>query len=495
MIFEPRFNDIESIIHSLFPPILRWAIMDVSWYMQAPAPLVLNSVLASISASAQGIADVEIYPGAKKPISLFLVAIAESGDRKTSIDEIFASPFKQYDREAIKKNQEQTAEWESNRQIWLSEKKKAHKSFDKDEISDKKLKEVIKSEPKKPLLKQIQLSDVTIEALVEKLSNHRLAYIKSSEGGALLKSRLTSNLAVLNTLWDGENYIKNRTGEGPIIIENPRVTLNLMVQPKTLEDFLNGKGYLARESGFLARCLLIKPKSMQGHRKYGVGSFSSERIDPVLNRIKSMLQRKTDHTNNNEIKSNLKLSDHHTDYINSFSDFIERNMAYENYFNDIKDAASKARENALRIAACLHLFIDETESKTIGLEALIIGCHLALYYLNEFKNTFSKSLIQYAMEDEQDLMQWILNRNQPHGVRVTEIQKYGPSRLRKKNTLTPILTRLWQQGRIQYTKIGYTLVINPIINQNQFPPLPQTNATPWLTNQPLGLAQSQRDFF
>ena len=87
---------------------------------------------------------------------------------------------------------------------------------------------MINSEPKKPVLQQIQISDTTSEALIEKLSNYGLAYIKSSEGGSLLKSRLTSNLLMLNILWDGESYTKILTGDDPIIIESPRVTLNLM---------------------------------------------------------------------------------------------------------------------------------------------------------------------------------------------------------------------------------------------------------------------------
>ena len=132
MNFVNHFNDLEKIINDCFPSVLRDAIMEVSRYMQTPAPLVLNAVLASISASAQGIADVEIYSGSRKPISLFLAAIAESGDRKTSIDEIFASQFKQYDSEAIKRYREETAQWKLDRQTWMNKKKKAQRDFNKE---------------------------------------------------------------------------------------------------------------------------------------------------------------------------------------------------------------------------------------------------------------------------------------------------------------------------------------------------------------------------
>lgn len=472
MNFVHRFNDFEKIINDCFPSVLRDAIMEVSRYMQTPAPLVLNAVLASISASAQGIADVEIYSGSRKPISLFLAAIAESGDRKTSIDEIFAAPFKQYDSEAIKRHREETAKWKLDRQTWMNKKKKAQRDFNNEKISEEQLQEVINSEPKKPVLQQIQISDTTSEALIEKLSNYGLAYIKSSEGGSLLKSRLTSNLMMLNIIWDGESYTKILTGDDPIIIESPRVTLNLMLQLKIFEDFLTGKGESARESGFFARLLMTKPKSMQGQRKYRqTGSLPSEKIDPVLGRIKSLLQRSMDRTNKNDKRSILKISEHHADYINSFSEFIEYRIAPGGQFHDVKDAASKTRENALRIAACLHLFIDETDSQIISFDALEIGCHLALQYLFEFKKIFGEDPMQNAAEDEQELLQWIANRNQLNqlqGVGLAEIQKYGPGRLRKKNILLPILTRLWDQRRIDWTKTGNRIVIFPMMTSNQF---------------------------
>ena len=493
MNFVHRFNDFEKIINDCFPSVLRDAIMEVSRYMQTPAPLVLNAVLASISASAQGIADVEIYSGSRKPISLFLAAIEESGDRKTSIDEIFAAPFKQYDSEAIKRYREETAQWKLDRQTWMNKKKKAQRDFNKEKISEEQLQEVINSEPKKPVLQQIQISDTTSEALIEKLSNYGLAYIKSSEGGSLLKSRLTSNLMMLNILWDGESYTKNLTGDDPIIIESPRVTLNLMLQLKILEDFLTGKGESARESGFFARLLMTKPKSMQGQRKYRqTGSLPPEKIDPVLGRIKSLLQRSMDRTNRNDKRSVLKISEHHADYINSFSEFIEYRIAPGGQFHDVKDAASKTRENALRIAACLHLFIDEADNQIISFDALEIGCHLALQYLFEFKKIFSEDPMQNAAEDEQELLQWIANRNllnQSQGVRLTDIQKSGPGRLRKNNILMPALTRLWQQGRIGYAKIGNKKTIFPAVTQSQFTTYNQQirpcnhSMNPWLGNK------------
>ena len=79
--------------------------------------------------------------------------------------------------------------------------------------------------------------------------------------------------------------------------------------------------------------------------------------------------------------------------------------------------------------------------------------------------------MQNAAEDEQELLQWIANRNQLNqfqGVRLTEIQKYGPSRLRKRNILSPTLTSLWKQNKIFYTKNGNRTLIFPILMYSQF---------------------------
>jgi hypothetical protein len=59
---------------------------------QAPAALVMQSVLAAASLAVQAHADVETL-GGSAPLSLFFLSVAESGERKSSADKLAIAPI------------------------------------------------------------------------------------------------------------------------------------------------------------------------------------------------------------------------------------------------------------------------------------------------------------------------------------------------------------------------------------------------------------------
>ena len=63
--------------------------------VQAPAPVVAQSILAAASLVAQPHIDVEI-DGREFPVSLYLITVAVSGERKTATDRIVLAPVKRY---------------------------------------------------------------------------------------------------------------------------------------------------------------------------------------------------------------------------------------------------------------------------------------------------------------------------------------------------------------------------------------------------------------
>ncbi|EPI8606237.1 DUF3987 domain-containing protein, partial [Escherichia coli] len=66
--------------------------------------------------------------------------------------------------------------------------------------------------------------------------------------------------------WDGSVLSVDRKNEPEQMIENARMTLSLMVQPGLFDRYMERKGSVARDSGFLARCLISKPATTQGKR-------------------------------------------------------------------------------------------------------------------------------------------------------------------------------------------------------------------------------------
>lgn len=81
-----------------FPKTLRDAILEVQRNLQAPLPLIAMSFLSAMSATAQAQVKVK-HPisGQIKPATLYLFAVADSGERKSTVDLKICAPLKTFD--------------------------------------------------------------------------------------------------------------------------------------------------------------------------------------------------------------------------------------------------------------------------------------------------------------------------------------------------------------------------------------------------------------
>ena len=76
----------------VFPSLIRNAIYEVERQTQAPLSLISASALGAISLVCQNRIDVCRLNGLCSPVSLFLLTLAESGERKSTVDKIFMKP-------------------------------------------------------------------------------------------------------------------------------------------------------------------------------------------------------------------------------------------------------------------------------------------------------------------------------------------------------------------------------------------------------------------
>ena len=81
------------------PPLLRDAVLEAQAFVQSPAALVACSALSALSLAAQGLANVRRDHQLVGPVSLYLLAVAESGERKTTCDRILGAPLRAWERD------------------------------------------------------------------------------------------------------------------------------------------------------------------------------------------------------------------------------------------------------------------------------------------------------------------------------------------------------------------------------------------------------------
>lgn len=81
------------------PGTIGAAVREVVDFVQCPVALGACSALAVVSTVAQGLVDVRRADKLDGPTSLFLLAIADSGERKTTVDGFFSKPVAQWEAE------------------------------------------------------------------------------------------------------------------------------------------------------------------------------------------------------------------------------------------------------------------------------------------------------------------------------------------------------------------------------------------------------------
>jgi len=94
---EPLYEPVEGLAYpdGFLPPILCEAVREAQAFVQAPMALVSASALSVLSIAAQGQVDVRRDAQLVGPVSLYLLAVADSGERKSTCDAIFGKGLRQ----------------------------------------------------------------------------------------------------------------------------------------------------------------------------------------------------------------------------------------------------------------------------------------------------------------------------------------------------------------------------------------------------------------
>lgn len=471
MIYNPDNYPVDAL-----PPIIRDAVLEASDIVKSPFGLLANSALGAISQACQASVRVKRFNGLTSPVHLFLMTIAESGERKTTADRLFTTAFPEFERKLTLSLQPAFTKFESDLGAWKAEKKGLTSAISKNAkeglpISELKVRldELMSKMPVAPTLPKPTYRDATMDAMLVGLQAWPSAAICSNEAGALFSGRTFNQLAVFNALWDGGTFSVDRKNAPPVLVHDASLTVNLMAQPKTYQKFLSGKGELARDSGFNARTLHCYPTSTQGMRfEHSVFPAMTLSLDTFNDRLRQILSSTID-ANGRLIndKVTLEFSFQAKHECLAFSNWVEGQIGANGYYSDVKDAASKIAENMARVAALFHFFSGQTGE--ISVETTLQAIAVSTWYLNQFRLLFSN---QWQPPQQQldcwELEQWLRAHAMRTGfyeVPKSILLRYGPNRLRNKPALDPILFLLNQQQKVivvQKNKTGWVQMCQPL---------------------------------
>ena len=104
------------------PMQIRAAVEEVAGFVKAPIPMVASSALAALSLAIQAHTDAKRLEKLYGPVGLFILVIADSGERKSTCDGFFTKTISDYEeaqaeaaRAALKDHRAAIEAWEAKR--------------------------------------------------------------------------------------------------------------------------------------------------------------------------------------------------------------------------------------------------------------------------------------------------------------------------------------------------------------------------------------------
>ncbi len=481
---EPLFVDTGSQAYPLnaLPTTIRAAVTAVIGYVQCPPALAAMSALSVLSLVGQGIADVRRGPRLVGPCSLFLLGLGESGERKTTCDSAFVLPIREWQTHkqeeagpAMRTHAADKRSWEAERRGIEEAIKNAAKGGKPTEELRERMRLVEAKKPCAPRVPRLFYSDVTIESLRTKLAEiWPSAGLITAEGGivfgahAMNPDNIMRTLGAINVLWDGGQLEVDRVTSGDLLVECARLTVSLFVQPEVIQTFMDKNAALARGSGWLARALLAHPESTQGSRPYQDPPEDCPPIAAFHARLTQMLDGMP--CPNAAGGLDLPQIDLSPEAKRSWVEFynaIENELRAGGEFADVKDVASKAADNAARIACLFHLFEAGSQGQ-IGEPHMVGAAAIVAWHLYEARRFFGEIALPPELNAAAKLEAWLLRFCRTNGVTAVprrDVARLGPYRVRTEKALTTALEVLGGLNRVRVVKDGKRklLQVNPAL--------------------------------
>ncbi|WP_121631163.1 YfjI family protein [Tropicibacter alexandrii] len=434
---------------------LRAVVEAVQGMTQAPVAIPAASALAVASLAVQGLADVQTL-GGKRPVSLYALTIAKSGERKSSCDAPLMATLRDHEREKAKSHRAEMQRFENALALWDGEQKRilgeVKKRKGENRTAAEADLEALGEPPIAPAPPDRTVSEPTFEGLTRLFAMGQPSLgIFSDEGGQFLGGHAMNSenrqktLAALNDLWQGNPIKRTRAGDGAYSLFGRRLAVHLMVQPSVARAFMADP--LAADTGFLPRFLICEPPSTIGTRLHRNAQRDPASIEAFGERLRDILDRPMPTGDNDRELSprHLPLSSEAEALLIAFADETEAAQAHGGKLAHVTGYASKAAEQAARIAGVLTLWHD-LRAPSVEAGDMRDGIALARYYLSEAVRLADAATVSQEIDRAEALRRWLLDKCPDNDVMVRDVLQYGPNPLRESPKATAALVLLERHG-------------------------------------------------
>jgi hypothetical protein len=445
----------EAFPVSALGDVLRPMAEAIHDRVQAPMAIGAQSLLAAAALSVQGHADVVLPIGETKPVSLYLITVAESGERKDACDRLAMRPITQYQISLRDQYDIDHPYWLDEKAIWDKAREKALRLNKKgDRAAMRADLQALGPAPPEPLEPLLTCSEPTFEGLCKLFAHGRPSLgIFTAEGGQFIGGHGMTDEAKLRTaaglskFWDGTPVDRVRGLDGTLVLAGRRLAMHLMVQPR-VADLLLRAGMLI-DQGLTSRLLTSVPASTVGGRLWHELQATTESvIQKYGSRLLNILEKPLPLAfgKRNELAPReLPLDWPARQKWIGFADHVELRLGRGGELAPVRGFGNKLAEHAARLAAVLRL-IDDIEAATIGAAHMEAGIVLAEYYAAEALRLSEAVRISAQLLKANNLLDWLQDNWEEDNISLPDIYQRGPNAIRDQKTARALVKILEEHG-------------------------------------------------
>jgi hypothetical protein len=419
---------------------------------QAAIEICFASAFMVLNHAAQALVNVKIEKRTS-PLSCFFLTVAESGERKTSVENITLQVTHEYYEKLEEKYKQDCNRYKKELFFYEATLKKIMASKEPIETQKQKIQDL--EEPTKPQNPIMVTSNPTMQGLTRGFEEaFPSILLTSSEGGkfiggyAMRQENQLNTLTTLSSLWDG-SPIDQMKKEGRLyMLRGRRLALHLSVQPSVFDSFVRGR--FVKDQGFLSRCLISVSKSLIDQRGTTLDIVSTAESKFTLlayDKIMSLYKKIQVSDDTMSLKT-LTVEQEGLQTLKAFYFYGHKRCGQDGIFYDIRAFVSKSVDHVLRIAATLMMY-DAPDRETIPAPYIRSAIEIVRFYMSEHLSLFTQKM---TLQDQNagKLLAWFLKRFTPNDeVDRVHLLRSGPPKFRNKAALDPLLDQLEDRGLIQ----------------------------------------------
>jgi len=433
-------------------PILGPAARVIQESTQAPMAICANSILAAAALAVQPHANVEM-DGRVFPISEYFLTVAESGERKSTVDQFALMEHREYEKTKMRKYREEKTEWEQESDIYRRTRDEILNQKNKRASDKREALAALEAPAYKPRLPLLLIQEPTYEGIIKMyLAGSPSLGLFSDEGGRFLgghtmsKDNQVKTAAGLSEFWDGTSTTRVRSAEDASAIYDRRLSVHLMVQPIIAQRlFLNE---ILSGQGIITRFLPVFPETACGNRFYkNLNPCESEELCTYYERVKEILEIEMPVAEGAEAdlkpRSLTLNNDAKKIWIEFYND-VEAQLGPDGRFSPIRGTAAKSPQHAARIAGILAVF-HRPSCNEIHANEIEWGVVLTKHYLGEALRLYHNGTVDEDLKLAEDLLAW-LQKRENNVVSLVEVYRYGPNAVRTAKAASKVVEVLEKHG-------------------------------------------------